>query len=227
VGGKVTELALQDLCAEARQQEHNFVGGLPSDGGAGLELFRRAIVERDDAAWTAVMTLYRGLLLAQTGRQVVRGLVLEDDGFCVDRAFQRFWRATQAGRMHQFSDLGSILKYLKLCLASVMLDEARARRRQATTSLDRLAPGASISTDPTAEAIGRIARAELWRAIESELRDERERLVARLSFVGGLTPREIYARHPQRFGAIGDVYRVKRNVLERLRHSGAIGRLVD
>ena len=51
--------------------------------------------------------------------------------------------------------------------------------------------------------------------------------VARLSFVRGLTPREIYARHPQRFGAVGDVYHVKRNVLERLRHSGAIGRLVD
>ncbi|HEV7666107.1 MAG TPA: hypothetical protein VGQ62_21420 [Chloroflexota bacterium] len=227
MSGHLLDLSLAELCAAARQQEHQFGQGLPNDGAAGLELFRRAIVERNEAAWTTVVELYRGLLLAQTHRQVVRGLVGEDDGFCVDRAFQRFWSATRGGRIEDFNDLASVLKYLKLCLASVLLDEARRRRRQLATSLDEVAPAASLSSDPTAHAIGRIARDELWHAIKQELRDDNQRLVARLSFVRGLTPREIRARHPTRFDDINDVYRTKRSVVERLRHSQAISRLID
>jgi hypothetical protein len=223
----LTALTLAELCAEAQRQELNFVGGLPSEDAAGVELFRRAIVQRDDAAWAAVISLYRGLLLAQAGRQVVRGLVVEDDGFCVDRAFQRFWRATRAGSIHQFDDLASILKYLKLCLASVLLDEARQRRRNAVTCIDDVPADASLSDDPSARALGHIARAELWQAIDRELRDDAERLVARQSFVSGMTPREIKARHPDQFGDIADVYRIKRNVIDRLRRSPAVRRLID
>src|ERR1700716_1134742 len=130
VAGDLRELPLAHVVAEARVQEANFVGGLPSQDAAGVELFRRAIDLGDERAWTAVIELYRGLLHAQAGRQAIRGLVDEDDAFCVDRAFQRFWRATRARGMHDFGDLGSILKYLKLCLGSVLLDEARARKRQ-------------------------------------------------------------------------------------------------
>ena len=125
--GDLSEVPIDVLCAEARAQEANFVRGEPSDDAAGVELFRRAIADADEAAWEAVVELYRGLLIAQSARQVVRNLVAEDAGFCVDRAFQRFWRATRVRGIHEFQDLASILKYLKMCLASVLLDEARAR----------------------------------------------------------------------------------------------------
>jgi hypothetical protein len=218
---------LEELCQEARLQEQNFVSGSPSDDAAGVELFRRAIAERDEEAWAAVIDLYRGLLLAQTGRQVVRGLVDEDDGFCVDRAFQRFWQATRSGRMHEFSDLASILKYLKMCLGSVLLDEARARRRRPAASLDDVPPETRVSADPAATVIGHIARRELWQVIYHELRDQSERRIAELSFVAGLTPREIRARHPDCFADVADVYRIKRTLIERLRRSPAIQRLLD
>jgi hypothetical protein len=221
------DVPLDILCAEARVQEDNFVSGLPSDGAAGVELFRRAIDDRDDDAWAAVMGLYRGLLKAQVSRQVVRGLVDEDSEFCIDRAFQRFWQATRTGRMHQFTDLASILKYLKMCLGSVMLDEARSRRRQPLTSIDDVPADATLSADPTALVISHIAGRELWLAIEQQLHDKAERLVAHLSFVAGLTPREIHACHPEHFADISDVYRLKRNVIERLRRCLTIQRLLD
>jgi len=126
--GELKDVSIEILCAEARAQEANFVRGEPSEDAAGVELFRRAIADGDEEAWEAVVALYRGLLIAQSARQVVRSLVVEDAGFCVDRAFQRFWRATRARGIHEFQDLASILKYLKMCLASVLLDEARARR---------------------------------------------------------------------------------------------------
>jgi len=225
--GDLTDVPITVLCAAARAQEANFVRGLPSHDAPGVELFRRAIADADEDAWDAVVTLYRGLLIAQSARQVVRGLVAEDAAFCVDRAFQRFWRATRARGIHEFQDLASILKYLKMCLASVLLDEARARRRQACVSIDDLSPEAYVSTDPSAEVVANIAQVELWNAIDRELRNDAERLVVRLSFAAGLSPREIRALHPDQFPDVSEVYRLKRNLIERLRRSKAISGLLD
>jgi DNA-directed RNA polymerase specialized sigma24 family protein len=221
------DVPLDNLCAEAKAQEHNFVSGLPSNDAAGVELFRRAIADSDELAWAAVIDLYRGLLLSQSSRQVVRGFIAEDDRFVVDRAFQRFWQATRVGGMHQFTGLASILKYLKMCLASVLLDEARARRRQPITSIDDVSPDARVSDDPASLVVSRIARRELWHAIDQELRDDQERTVAQMSFVLGLTPREILTRRPEHFDDIAHIYRVKRNVIDRVRRSPAIRQLLD
>ncbi len=225
--GELKDVSIEILCAEARAQEANFVRGEPSADAAGVELFRRAIADGDEEAWEAVVALYRGLLIAQSARQVVRNLVVEDAGFCVDRAFQRFWRATRARGILEFQDLASILKYLKMCLASVLLDEARARRRQACVSIDDLSPDARASSDPSAEVVANIAQVELWKAIDRELRNDTERLVVRLSFAAGLSPREIRALHPDHFTDVSEVYRLKRNLIERLRRSRAIGDLLD
>ena len=226
-GSDLRDMPLQRLRAEAQAQERRYARGEPSEDAAGLELFRRAIDERDEIAWHAVVEVYRGLLVAQVGRKLVRNLVVEDDGFCVDRAFQRFWRATRARGIHEFQDLASILKYLKMCLASVLLDEARARRRQACVSIDDLSPEAYVSTDPSAEVVANIAQVELWNAIDRELRNDAERLVVRLSFAAGLSPREIRALHPDQFPDVSEVYRLKRNLIERLRRSKAISGLLD
>jgi DNA-directed RNA polymerase specialized sigma24 family protein len=220
-------VSLESLCAEVRIQEANFVSGEVSDDAAGVELFRRAIAEHDEAAWAAVIAAYRGLLIAQASRQVMRRLVDEDDGFCVDRAFQRFWVATRSGHVHEFGDLASILKYLKMCLWSVLLDEARKRKRTASISIDDVPPAAQMSADPSAVVTSRLAQRELWQTIDRELRTESERLVARLSFIAGLTPREIQARHADRFAAVSEVYRLKRNVIDRLRRSQALRHLLD
>ena len=227
-GADLRDLPLEELRARAHAQELNYTRGEASDDGAGLELFRRAMEDANQDAWQVIIDVYRGLLAAQASRRVIRGLVVEDDGFCVDRAFQRFWRASQNGRLvHQFNDLASILKYLKMCLGSVLLDEARARRRQAWVSIDDVPPETCISGDPAAQVVSRMAGGELWAAINRELTDPQERLVARLSFVSGLSPREILSRHPEKFQDVFDVYRTKRNMIERLRRSAALRELLN
>src|SRR6266567_3614795 len=225
--GDVRTLPLDELRMEAQAQELSYARGEPTHDQAGLELFRRAIAEHDDAAWQAITEVYRGLLIAQASRRVVRGLVIEDDGFCVDRAFQRFWQATRTVRVQRFDDLASILKYLKMCLGSVLLDQARARRRQPWLSIDEISPDAYASADPAGEVVSRLSRGELWEAIRRELTDPKERLVAHTSFISGLCPREILARYPERFDNAFDVYRTKRNMIDRLRRSQAIQRLLD
>lgn len=219
-------LSIEELRAQAQAQESLYTRGEVTNDAAGLELFRRAVHESDDAAWQAIMEVYRGLLVSQASRRVIRGLVIEDDGFCVDRAFQRFWHASHNGAVLEFTDLAAILKYLKMCLGSVLLDEARARRRQAWVSIDDVPPDTCVSADPAAQVIGRLAGSELWSAIACELTDRQERLVARLSFVSGLSPREILARHPDSFQDVFDVYRTKRTMIERLRRSPRIKELL-
>jgi len=224
--GDLRGLSLHELRAEAQAQEANYARGEATDDAAGLELFRRAMDEGDADAWRAVADVYRPILVTHAARRVVRGLVIEDDGFCVDRAFQRFWQACRNGPAHRFADLPAILNYLKLCLGSVLLDEARSRRRQVCTSIDELPPETCISSDPATHVIGRMTAHELWAAIDRELNTAEERLVAHLSFVAGLTPREILARHPETFFDVFTVYRTKRNVVERLRRSGAVQELL-
>jgi hypothetical protein len=142
--------------------------------------------EGDEAAWQVIIEVYRGLLVAQASRRVIRGLVVEDDGFC----------------------------------------EARARRRQAWVSIDEVPPETCVSGDPAAQVIGALAGRDLWAVIDRELGDVQERMVARLSFVSGLSPREILARHPEKFQDVFDVYRTKRNMIERLRRSTALKTLL-
>ena len=227
VRADLREVPLDQLVAEARAQERRHARSEASDNAAGLELFRRALAEANEAAWHAIVEVYRGPLLAQAGRQAVRSLVIENDEFCVDRAFERFWCATRTGRIGQFNDLASIFKYLKLCLGSVLLDEARARHRRRDVSLDDASVDTCVGADPSARVIGRLAARELWQAIDRELVDGNERLVARLSFVAGLSPRQILVRNPDRFPDIVDVYRIKRNMVDRLRRSAAIQRLLN
>jgi hypothetical protein len=59
----------------------------------------------------------------------------------------------------------------------------------------------------------------LWSAVYGELQDDAERLVARLSLQLSMKPAEIQKLHPENFPTIGDVYRIKRNLLDRLRRS--------
>ena len=51
------------------------------------------------------------------------------------------------------------------------------------------------------------------------LQDAAEEVVAYLSFTRELKPSEIFGRHPRLYASVADVYRIKRNLIERLRRS--------
>jgi hypothetical protein len=226
--GSLRELSLDMLRAEAWVQERRFARRETSDQAAGLELFRRAITERDDDAWDAIMIVYREGLIAQAGRNVLSQLVGERIAVCADLAFERFWHATRSGCVQKFDDLGAILKYLKMCFGSVLLDEARARRRRLLeVPLEELSGERCLAADASSHVIDEAGAEELWYEVKRQLASSNERLVAYLSLVRGLTPAEIAMRHPDRFETVIHVYRVKRNILVRLRRSPSIQRWRD
>jgi hypothetical protein len=152
-----------------------------------LELLRRALSGSDIAARVVFAARYRDLVLTAVKRHLAFLLMGQDEDSLVDRAYERFWSAASRDGPDRFPTLAAGLQYLQLCAYSAVMDEARAQR---------LAQHAGVET-----------------ALESEP----ERLVARLSLRDGLSPRQIQQRHPEWYANVEQVYRIKQDVLARLR----------
>jgi len=249
-------VSIADLSTACRDATVRFRRGESPAGahdasGPCFELFRRAVAERDHGAWEALMAQYGGLVLAWVRRHPATATLPahDQDDDWVTAAFERFWIAIGPDRFGHFTGLSALLRYLKMCVHSALVDAVRAHAAAPTVSLSvetgnghgtasgAAAPHATHSTrggigastalvaDAEAQAADRLAAGDLWQTITCELSDETERLVAHLSLVLDLKPAEIHERFPHRFASVADVYRIKRNLLERLRRSEAILRL--
>jgi hypothetical protein len=213
------EVSLSDLARRCHEETLRFLRGEARDDAFCFEIFLRAIVQREDDAWAAIVGQYRGIVLAYVGQHTVATMMQEPDDYWVNRAFQRFWSAVGADRFTQFPDLAALLKYLKLCVHSVLMDEVRARRGGMLSSLDEVPESATARGDAEQSVVGQLAGEELWAAVMRELHDEAERVVAYLSFARDMKPSDIFERHPRLYENVADVYRIKRNIVERLRRS--------
>jgi hypothetical protein len=224
---EVRQMPLAELASACQRETSKFQRGEPSRNEFCWEMLRRAICDRDQAAWGAVLAQYRGVVLAWVRQHPASNSSQEGDDYWVNRALERFWMAVGPDRFALFPDLPSLLKYLKMCVHSVLLDEVRARNASRLESLDQL-PAASHaeSTDIEGLAVGHMTGREIWHTIADALPDESERLLVYLSFALDLRPREIHQLHPERYPSVAEVYRIKRNVLDRLRRSEALQRFV-
>jgi len=218
----VRELSLLELARRCREETLRFLRGDDRDDAFCFEIFQRAVVTRDDSAWEAIVSQYRGIVLAYVTQHTAAAMLRETDDYWVNRAFQRFWSAVSPDRFGGFPDLPALLKYLKLCVHSVLMDEVRSRRASAATPLDEIPETLPSRTDNERTVVGKLAGEQLWHAIIGELQDKAEERVIYLSFARDMKPADIAERHPELFASVADVYRVKRNVIERLRRSATI-----
>jgi hypothetical protein len=229
----LSRTSVSELATACRRETDRFRRGEPSTDVYCFELFRRAICDRDESSWEAVVVQYRGMVLAWVLRQGAG--VAEDGDYWINRTFDRFWTAVRPERFAMFDGLPRVLKYLQMCATTAVLDERRSRRAAVHESLDgpdgarpeTTRAAAGEETDVEGSAVDRLTAQELWDTVTRELPDEAERVVLHASFALGMKPAEIYERHPDLFPAVADVYRIKRNVLERLRRSVAVRRFVE
>jgi RNA polymerase sigma factor (sigma-70 family) len=213
--GTTADAATATAATEAQEAE-----------ASGLALFRLALEEGDQGAWEAIVSRYRNLVLDWTRRSLRAPIPREHEEDWVTRAFERFWLAV-GPEGSRFRDLPAALQYLKLCVRSVVLDDVRARRAVDLEPLEDLderritgRPGAARSA-PDVESVvfDRMGSRDLWQTILETLSDSDERLVIYLSFVQGMKPAEIATSQSGAFASTADVYRIKRNAIERLRRA--------
>jgi RNA polymerase sigma factor (sigma-70 family) len=217
----VERLSVNDLARSCAAETQKFLHQSASDDRYCLELFRRAIVGRDDDAWACLYQQYAPLVLTWVNQHQSATALLGQEGSAplVNAVFAKFAQALTPAKMANFTSLAALLKYLKMCVHSVIADEIRARQsRQYEETLDAIEQEPA-SDDPAEDVISGLSMQHLWQVIQEELNGEDERLLIYLAYVQGMKPAEICAQQRHHFTTVEDVYRVKRNVLERLRRN--------
>jgi hypothetical protein len=186
-----------------------------------MELFRRAIIQRDDDAWSCLYQQYAPLVLTWINQHQSASPLLAQDGSrpLVNMVFAKFAQALTPAKISNFDSLAAVLKYLKMCVHSVVADEVRARQMQQLEEALEDIEHEPAAADPAEAVVAHISAQALWQVIQEELNGEEERILIYLAYIQGLKPGEISLRYRHLFPAVEDVYRIKRNVLERLRRN--------
>jgi DNA-directed RNA polymerase specialized sigma24 family protein len=186
------------------------------------ELFRRAILYRDDDAWATIHTRYRSMLVTWALRAGLRPSSPEGPDDIANHALARAWLALTPERFAQFSSLAKLLCYLRTCVVSTVIDSLRAQ-----ASLERITrrSTASIPQTPEHAILAGIDREMLWRMVLALSSSRAERVVLVESFTYGRPPRDIQALYPELFPDVMAVYSVKRNLFARLQRNRDLVRL--
>lgn len=180
-----------------------------------MELFRQAIVQRNDRAWAAVYDRYEPHVRRWLGAYA------EDD--TVASVFERFWVAVDADKFACFDTISGVLRYLQLCAFAMRSDRIRQiRARGPEQPLDVAAYRAPVDRDMAEAVEKRVDATAFWRLVSDRLASKREGLLLYLTYVQGLTPQQIRTYHRAQFPDVDEIYRLKRNVLQRLRRSPEI-----
>jgi hypothetical protein len=199
-----------------------------------LELFRRAIAEHSPECWSAIYAQYRKLVIhwilecLRSGRELEQSTLDE----LVLGAFTAFWQGFTSEKLQRAEGLASVLKYLKSCAFTAVLQFRRRAATRQERSLEPLADdetaGGSVLRSPSnveREILHAQQAHHLWEIVDHHCADDRERLLARLSFVADLTPSRIMALHPGIFGSAEEIYALRRNLRNRLMQNPQLRRM--
>ncbi len=206
------DMSLSALADRCISEINNYHRGEASSDKYCLEIFRRAMLENDNAAWTLLVGRFNEYMLGLFRRHLRKEVAsrLDSPENYVARAFERFWLATVHNQQLEFSTLAAALSYLRNCLNGAILDTLRAYSRSREVAL----PESGFSDEPAVE--DHKEAQDVWEIIQSLFSNERERRVAFLLFHCNLRPREIVRRCPEEFSDVQEIYRLRRNIMERL-----------
>jgi hypothetical protein len=204
-------LSVSELVEQCQQEIQAYRRGEPSNEAYGLELLHQAIMQGNQAAWAGLQQclgeLVRGWLRCHSSREAACRWESEEN--YVALAFERFWQTTVQQRV-AFKSFAGALAYLRASLHGAILDTLRAYSRPKEVSL----PEAGESGEPYGEDPA--GSSEVWEVLQTMLPNGREQRLAYLLYHCGLKPREIVHFCPQEWSDIQEIYRLRRNIMERL-----------
>src|SRR6266581_4646867 len=173
------QLSITELARCCSEETTKFLKQNVSNDRYCLELFRRAITKRDDDAWICIYQQYSPLVLTWVNQHQSATPLLGQDGSAplVNAAFAKLSQALTPSKMANFDSLAALLKYLKMCVHSVVADEVRARQaRQYEETLEGIEQEPA-GDDPADNVVSTITAQGLWQAIQEELNGEDERVL--------------------------------------------------
>lgn len=176
-----------------------------------MELFRRAIVQRDEMCWDKLVNANYPKLVAKwvIEKNPPEPYTVED---YVQDAFSRFSVKYTAERFARAAGVGSVLKFLKSIAHTTVLEAHRRRQRRV------VAEPWPDDYDAGSEEFG-FEKVEINLLLATVLaccNDAQEQLVALLTLRNGYMPRQIQERYPKIFPTVRAVSRVKERLFDRL-----------
>lgn len=229
---------VQQLIERCSAQVDDFRNNRPSDERPCLELFRLALIEHNQEAWDAIYNIHQAQVTRWVHSHPRFRFTGEDASYFVNQAFCRLWKygARHAHAGH-FNAVADYLQYLKRCTWSAIEDELRRSQKDALWHLVEAAESADANDNGfdgaemglSEAAVALHDRASVEKIVEHEmvlsdlrellrqtLEGERERLVAEEMWEYGLAPRQVYARHPDKFTDENEISQIRRNIVRRL-----------
>jgi hypothetical protein len=207
----LSTLSVSVLTEHCTRELSNYRRGNPSNDQYAVELLRRATVQGDQDAWQwlhqSFSEVVRGWLRCHPSKEAACHLDSEEN--YVAQAFERLWQVTVHQQL-EFSTLAAALRYLRASLNGALLDTLRAYSRPREVSL----PEPDDLGEPQVE--DSTGSGEVWEILQTMLPNVREQRLAYLLFHCGLKPREILHFCPQEFSDVREIYRLRRNIMERL-----------
>lgn len=181
-----------------------------------FQLFIRALVDEDQAAWDAIVAEFSGVVRAWVYRHPSFGACNEPADAFVNEAFARLWRyGRKRAQENRFTRLSQCLKYVADCVNSAVTDHyTQLRRDQLWDSVD------VTLVEPF---VGR------WEAVDEKLdmeiiinevykvaTSQAEQIIVKEVWMSGVPPRQLCINYPQLFDSATAVSNIKRNLTKRL-----------
>jgi hypothetical protein len=206
------EMSFPDLAAQCLRELDTYRRGELCTDVYGLELLYRAIIQSDHEAWLWVQHCFGGMVRGWLRRHPQGEVAcrLESEENYVAQTFERFWQAATIHQRVEFSTLTAALQYLRASLHGTILDMLRTCARPGEVSL----PGPGEPGEPFVE--DNTENSEIWESLHMILSNPREQRLAYLFFHCGLGPGEIIRFCSQEWGDVQEIYRLRRNIMERL-----------
>lgn len=219
---QLLQKSVRDLATALAAETRKFRTHQPHNDQIGLALFTLAIAHNNQEAWTCLYGQYKPLVLTWVMQHPQAARIVAQDGDAtplINSVFAKFFQAVTPAKLQGFDSLAALLKYLRFCARSVVCDAARLHRASRVEETIDEIEHEPAGDDLADGVLATIHAHHVWQIILDELHSDEERQLLYQIFLLGMKPSEVCRRAPGFFPTADDVYRVKRNVLERLRRS--------
>lgn len=181
-----------------------------------LEMFHRAVFEDDQHARSWLQRQYNATVrdwLFHHPRQPEACRHTSEANF-VALAFERLWQAPIQNQNLDFGTLDNVLRYLRACLNSAILDTLRDHQRSEEAAMLQLHTPYPDST-VTRGSNSNESR-QLWKSVSNMLPTTQEQRLAYLLFHCGLKPGEIVLNCPEEFSDLEEIYSLRYKIFQHL-----------
>ncbi len=203
------DMSLGELQSRCWSEIEKFTRKQPNDEQYCLEIFHRALVLRNEQAWDILMRRFSGTILGWLRRHPYREAAyrLHSEENYVALTIERLWMVTVRNKSLEFQTLAGALKFMRASLNCVVIDTLRGQAKELPIPESGFDEPAAPDPDNGNER---------WEIIKSMLPNEREQRLAELLFFCNLKPRQIVQFRPEEFSDTKEIFRMKRNIMDRL-----------